>query len=102
MLGRAVPSTLYIRERLKLLHGESGHPQVVILAHLVALVAMLALAMLGLVPSLVVAPMTILLWRATSGLRSNQRGITARRLGLREIAFGVVTVLATVVGHAIE
>jgi YwiC-like protein len=100
MAGRAVPSTFYVRERLKLVHGELACPQLVIMVHILALVAIVALASISVVPALAVVAMAILCWRAASGLIRNRDGMTAKKLGLAEIAFGVVTVLATTVGGA--
>jgi hypothetical protein len=98
LAARVVPTILYVRARLRLLHGHAASVAFVILSHLAATVAVLALALLGLVPKLAAAALFILLLRAALGF-AERRPVTAKRIGLRELGFGALTVFAVAAGY---
>jgi hypothetical protein len=101
LAARTVPTILYLRARLRLLHRKPASPRVVIIAHLLAILIVFGLARAGVVPLLAVAALVILLLRAViSFLKSGER-VTAKGLGLRELGFGAMTVFAVVLGHAV-
>ncbi len=101
LAARTVPTILYLRARLRLLHRKSGSPRVVIIAHLLAILIVSALARAGVVPFLAIAALVILLLRAVLGFSKSGKRVTAKKLGLRELAFGAMTVFAVVLGHVV-
>ena len=101
LAARSVPTILYLRARLRLLHRKPASPRSVIIAHLVAIIGVLGLSGAGLAPLLAVAAMVILFLRAAIGLSIPQKSATAKKLGLLEVGFGAMTVFAVIVGHAI-
>jgi hypothetical protein len=101
LAARNVPTILYLRARLKILHRKPASPRVVIITHLLALIIAGGLARAGLVPFLAVAALGILLLRAVIGFSQSAERVTAKKLGLRELGFGAMTVFAVVLGHAV-
>ncbi|MBI5667674.1 MAG: YwiC-like family protein [Chloroflexi bacterium] len=99
--ARAQPSVLYVRARLKLEHGKDAHLALPLIAQATALVIVLALALAGLAPLLVVAPLAALLARAWFGLY-RRVPLPAKIIGFREMAFGFGTVLLAAVGYALK
>jgi len=101
LAARTVPTILYLRARLRLLHRKPASPRVVIIVHLLAILMVLGLARAGVVPLLTVAALVILFLRAMIGFSKSGKRVTAKKLGLRELGFGAVTVLAVVLGHVV-
>ena len=101
LAARTVPTILYIRARLRLLHRKSASPGVVITVHLLAILIVFGLARAGVVPFLAVAALVILLLRAVIGFSKSGKRVTPKRLGLRELGFGAMTVFAVVLGHVV-
>jgi hypothetical protein len=101
LAARTVPTILYLRARLRLLHRKSASPRVVIVVHLLAILLVLGLARAGVVPFLAVAALVILLLRAVIGFSKSGTRVTAKKLGLRELGYGALTVFAVVLGHAV-
>jgi hypothetical protein len=99
LAARTVPTILYLRARLRLLHRKPASPRVVIVMHLLAILIVVGLARAGVVPLLAIAALVILLLRAVIGLSKSGKPMTAKKLGLRELAFGAILVFAVVVGH---
>ena len=98
LAARVAPTILYVRARLLLLHGKPASAAPVVCAHAAAAVAVLALARAGVVPWLAAAALVLLLARAVHGF--NERApVTAKRIGVRELACGVMTVTALAAGH---
>jgi hypothetical protein len=102
LAARTVPTILYLRARLRLLHRKSASPRVVIIVHLLAILIVFGLARAGVVPFLAVAALVILLLRAVIGFLKSGERLTAKKLGLRELGFGAMTVFAVVIGYAIK
>lgn len=98
-VARLIPSILYVRERLLLEKGKPFTRTVPMIAHAAALVGVAVLALFGLSPILVVAAMLILLGRAIEGLSANRRKMKAMKIGIFEVVFGTLTVLAVIIGH---
>lgn len=101
LAARTIPTILYLRARLRLLRRKSASPRGVIIAHVLAVLVVSGLAWLSVVPFLSVVAMTILLLRALLGFSGFDGRVTAKKLGLRELGFGALTVLAVVTGHAV-
>lgn len=99
LAARVVPTILYVRARLQVLHG--GAPSVfpVIAAHVLALGLALLLVWLHVAPLLAAAALALLLLRAALGLSARVSGLTAKQVGIRELCFGVLTVLAVGAGY---
>jgi hypothetical protein len=98
LVARVVPTILYVRARLKRLHGKEATATPVITAHLVAVVFILWLVGLKAVPALPACALIILLLRAFFGF-STGRPRTAKSIGISELCFGALTVLAVALGH---
>jgi hypothetical protein len=101
MAARNVPTILYLRARLKLLHGKSASPGIVILVHLLAVFLVFGLMLVGSAPFLSVIAIVTLLLRALIGFSKASQQVTAKKLGLQEVGFGAMTVFAVVLGHVV-
>ncbi|HSL82878.1 MAG TPA: YwiC-like family protein, partial [Thermoanaerobaculia bacterium] len=98
MAARAVPSVLYVRERLGLERGESSRPASGVAAHLAGLAAVAAIAAAGWLPWLAASAVALHLVRAAWGLSRFRRPAAPRAIGFSEIGWGVVTVLLVAAG----
>jgi hypothetical protein len=98
LAARVVPTILFVRARLRQLHGRAARPAPVVLAHVIALALVLASVLANVVPALAVAAFLVLLLRAFRGF-SERKVVTAKRIGVRELVFGAMTVLAAALGH---
>ena len=96
--ARLIPSILYVRERLLLEKGKPFSRSVPLIAHVVGVAAVALIASFGLVPTLVSFAMLILLGRAVEGL-SGRRPMKAMKVGIFEVIYGTITVLAVIIGH---
>jgi hypothetical protein len=99
LAGRVVPSILYVRARLRRLHGETPSALPTVVAHVAALALVALLAWAGVAPPLAPAAFVILLLRAVAGLSAGGAGGSAKQVGISEIFYGVITVLAVAAGH---
>lgn len=99
--ARAIPTILYLRARLRLLHRKPASPRGVIVAHVLAVLIVIPLVGAAVVPFLSVCALVFLLIRAVIGFSSFDKGVIAKTLGFREVFFGAVTVLAVVLGNAL-
>ena len=95
--ARSAPTILYLRARLRLIRHKPASPGIVIGAHFAGVLLAIALAWLAAAPLFTVVAMGILLIRAFVGLQSSKR-TTPQRLGVGELAFGVITVAAISIG----
>ena len=98
LAARAVPAILYVRARLRLDREEPAATGAALTAHAFALGAVAALATRGIVPWLAAGAMALLLARAAWGLSSARPRWRTAQIGVSEVLFGVVTVLATAIG----
>ena len=102
LAARVVTTILYVRARLRLLHGKSARTFPVVAAHLLAIASIMALARAGILPFLAVAALLVLTLRAVIGFSEHSRSVTAKKLGLRELGFGAMMVLAVLFGHVLK
>ena len=98
LAARVAPTILYVRARLLRLHGKEAAAAPVIFAHAAAAAAVAALAWAGVVPWLAAVALAVLVARAAFGF-AERGAVTAKRVGVRELAFGVMTVTALAAGH---
>ena len=98
LAARNVPTILYLRARLKLLHGKPASPGVVIVVHVLAVLLVVGLTLAGNAPFLAVIAVVILFIRSVTGFSESKR-VTPNQLGLREVGFGAMTVFAVFMGH---
>jgi len=101
LAARTVPAILYLRARLRFLHGKPASTRGAIIAHLLAILIVIGLAAVAILPFLAVAALIILLLRALIGFTRLDKRVTARKLGIRELSFGAMTVFAVVLGKAL-
>ena len=101
LAARTVPTILYLRARLRLLHRKPASPREVIIAHVLALLIVSGLAWASALPFLAIVALTILLLRAALGFAGFDKRVTAKRLGFRELCFGALTVFTVFLGHAL-
>jgi hypothetical protein len=99
MLARLIPSIVYIRNRLRLEKGKDYAKLAPIVVHVVAIAGVGLLAYYGLSPLLAVAILTLLLLRAVIGLSRYRHPVPAKVLGVWEVVYGVLTVLAVAIGY---
>ena len=102
LVCRSVPSIFYVRERLLLEKGKPFQYIQPVLFSAGAAVIALALATLGLGPWLAAAIMVILFIRAAVGLSRFHKPRKAMQIGVFEVIFGAVTVLAVIVGYLLH
>lgn len=99
--SRAVPSVLYVRARLRLEHGKTVNRLPPLLAQAVGIGLALVLRLAQLAPLLAAVPMVVLLARAWLGLY-RRVPTPAKTIGIREMVFGLVTVLLIALGYALQ
>ena len=92
MIAREVPAILYVRACLRRTKGSEASPAPMIIAHLVAIVAAVALAIANATSPWVVTALTLLAIRAVIGF-AKAKTVTPKQLGFSEIAFGAMTVI---------
>jgi hypothetical protein len=97
--GRAAPSILYVRARLRLLHGETASKLPTLLAHVAAFGLTCSLAWIRVVPLLAAPAHFILLLRAAIGLSVSPSEGSAKRVGVSEVGYGAMTVLTVAAGR---
>lgn len=98
LAARVLPTILYVRARLRAARGEQRAAGMIIFTHLLACAAALLLVLKGLASALACLALAILLLRAAIGLYS--RPISAKRVGVTELLYGVLLVAAVFAGHA--
>lgn len=101
LAARTLPSILYVRARLRLERGIASGIAMPLEAHGLALAAIVLLAVRHQAPWLSAFAVALLLVRAAWGLSPARPRWTTAQLGVSEIVFGVVTVMATVAGMKI-
>ena len=94
MVGRALPTILYVRSRVLMERGTAASRAIPVLAHVGAALLGLVLFAGGLVPIVVPIALAILLGRCAVGLSPLRRRASAKEVGFTEIAWGAVTVIA--------
>lgn len=97
---RAIPSILYVRTRLGIERGRPGRRLPAVAAQILALAVGGYLLWMDVAPILALAALAVLTARALVGLSALRRPVKAKVIGMREIAFGALFVLATAAGAA--
>ena len=100
LAARVVPSILYVRAQLDLLHGERPAKFVSNATHVAGFALVLTLALAGSVPALAAVAVLLLLLRALLGFTEKYGATTAKQVGFREIGFGALLVFLTAAGYA--
>jgi hypothetical protein len=93
---RSIPSILYVRTRLSLLHGKSISPRISLIAHFGAGIIIGVIWINERVLWTALLAIGILLLRAVAGLR--QHDVPARQIGFQEMAFGLIYAVLMAVG----
>lgn len=94
LAARVVASILYVRARLILLHGERPSRMPTVVSHVAALACVSLLAWLRLTPPVAALAFLLLLLRAVHGLSRPPRVGTAKQVGITEIVYGLLVVVA--------
>lgn len=102
LAARALPSILYVRARLGLLHGESPRTYPVVIAHVAALALVALLAWARVVPPVAALAFALLLLRAAVSLFARSAGGSAKRVGISEVCYGAVTVATVAAGYLLR
>ncbi len=99
LVARAVPSILYVRARLRLDRGRPHQPGLAIGLHGVALAVVGWLIWVRWLPWLPLGVFVMLLARAIWGLSRYRRPVPVKVIGFSELGWGLLLVLAVVVGY---
>lgn len=99
LLGRIIPSILYVRARLRLEKGNSIQRGAVWGVHGVAVLMVIGFAIPRAMPYLGVVAMLILLARAVIGLSDYRKPRRAPIIGFQEIGYGFLTALLGALGY---
>jgi len=99
LAARVLPSILYVRARLSLLHGEAPAALSTVATHVTALALVGLLAWAGVTPPLVMAAFIILLLRAVAGLSAGGANGSAKQVGIFEVCYGALTVIVVAAGY---
>lgn len=96
---RAVPAVLFVRARLRLDRGRPAGIPLALGSHVLAVAGGVALAAAGWGPWLGVVALTLMLGRAAQGLSSRRASLRPKDLGLREMGWGLVTLVLLAAGY---
>ncbi len=99
MIGRLIPSILYVRNRLKLEKGKVYSRIIPITAHIVAFAMVSALAVYGVGSYLPAVMFAVLLARSMVGLSTYRKKVKAMKIGIWEVIYGALTAVSIIVGH---
>ena len=102
LAARNFSSVIYVRSRIRLDRNKPHSTALVWAVHVAGLALLVGLAGSVLLPWLAVLPFVVLLARALHGLSRFRRPMSVRAIGFREMAYGILTVLAVAVGHWME
>jgi YwiC-like protein len=99
---RGLPAIFYLRTRLRLIRKKPTSIGWMLLTQVVATTLVAILTLKHWVPVLSLMAFLVLLARAWWGVKGEQEQIAAKTLGIRELIFGAMTVLATAAGYAFQ
>jgi len=99
VVGRLIPSILYVRNRLRLEKGKEFSTLQVFGSHLAVALAAVFLSVYGLASKLTAAVFVLLMLRAVFGLSSYRTKMKAMKIGLWEVFYGLLTVLSIIMGY---
>lgn len=97
--ARFVPSILYIRNRLNLEKGKAISMILPAVAHVAALISVSLIAFTGYLPMLAIPAFALLLGRSIYGLSRYRKRVKAMKIGVSEVAYGLVVVASLIIGH---
>jgi len=100
--ARLIPSILYVRARLRLEKGKEFSRASVVFSNAAAFALVFALAYNALIPALPVGIFAVLTFRAIIGISPYRRKIKAMRIGVWEVIYGALTVLAIILGYLLH
>ena len=101
LMGRIIPSILYVRARLRLERGNPIQRESVWMVHGVAVIMVIGFALSRTMPYLGVVAMLILLGRAMIGLSDYRKARRAPIIGFQELGYGFLTALLGALGYAL-
>lgn len=99
LLGRIIPSILYVRARLRLERGHEIQREAVWAVHIGAVGMVAGFAISRTMPYLGVLAMLILLMRACIGLSDYRQPRRAPIIGVHELGYGFLTAFLGAVGY---
>jgi hypothetical protein len=99
LAARSITSVLYVRARIRLDRGLPAGPALVLGGQVAALTLTLALAVAGVAPWIAVVAFAVLLARAGWGLSRWRHPVRPRQLGLRELGYGILTLVLVSAGY---
>jgi hypothetical protein len=100
--ARNIPSILYVRARLRLEKEKPYSLALVLIANLIGVGSVLALIVSDLAPILSFVALLILAARAVVGLSPYRRRVRTQTIGFLEIGYGLITVILTAAGYALD
>lgn len=93
MAARAVPSILYVRTRLRQQRAQRAAPRLAVALHAAVLLPLAGLVAFGPLPALSLVAFLALLARAVLGLRPGAPAVRPSRTGVLEMGYGLMTVM---------
>lgn len=99
LAARAVPAVLYVRSRIRLERGGDVSRTWVTVAHVAAMVLLIALLAVRVVPAIALLVFALLLVRCEWGLSPFRHSARPSAIGISELVFGAVTVLVVAAGY---
>ncbi len=102
LLGRNIPSILYVRVRLRLERAKEPSLTPAWLSHIVALVIITGLSLAGYVPLGAIGAIMVLTGRALWGVSHYRKPVKPVQVGVGEIIFGLLYVLIIGIAYALD
>jgi hypothetical protein len=102
LLARSLPSVLYVRSRLRLERAEKADQVTPLISSVLACGIAALLVYLKLLPVLVLPVMVVLFIRAAFGLSVMRGKLKASTVGMLELAYGLMVVLAVSLGNTLK
>jgi hypothetical protein len=99
---RAAAAILYVRSRIRLKIGKPTTPRIPWLAHIVALLVIIGLAVTQLAPWSGVVAFGVLLIRALLGLSRYRKDHAIKVIGFQELGYGLLTVIVVAAGYGLN
>ncbi len=99
LAARLIASIIYVRNRLYLEKGKQFSFAIPVFVHELGLLGVAVLAVAGELPYLALAAFVVLTIRAMYGLSRYHTPAKAMRIGVMEVAFGVMSLAALLVGY---
>lgn len=99
LIARFIPAIIYVRQRLRLEYGKTTQVWPVFLTHVIALVAVGAMAIVLHAPWIPMIALLLLLGRAAYGLSRWRIPARPQAVGIQETVFGICTVIIYLAGY---